>query len=107
MFTLEQAKAWVPHQEYDNHAAFVQVHNALVPFGFIDTTWHNDECPSVAIVDEVTGDCSLRVWVDYKDPSARGLDGVLQFCVILGDDHLVYDGNDIDAAINAALKAKG
>lgn len=107
MFTLEQAQEWIPHQDYDNHAAFVKIHNTLEPFGFVDTTWHNDECPSVRIVDDVTGDASVTLWVDYAAVELRAFEGATMFHVYVGVDVDFYVGDDIDAAINAALKAKG
>lgn len=42
----------------------------LRAFGFEDTSWHNDACPSFT--------CDVFVlWVDFKDPAARefGPDG--------------------------------
>lgn len=37
-----------------------------LPEGFIDTSWHNNTCPSFT-----SDELGLEVWVDYLDPSQR------------------------------------
>lgn len=97
------------HAGYDNQANFDKVLAALVPFGFTDSSWCNDNCPSVALYeDNDTGEEIVKVWVDYRDPMERENGPEMdQFCVYSDHDQLRYCGEDVEAAINAALKAKG
>jgi len=47
-----------------------------LPAGFVDSSWHNDACPSMTPTDE-----SLVVFVDYPDEAERELSGVKRFSV--------------------------
>lgn len=51
----------------------------VIPVGFVDSSWHNDACPSFA-----KGD--LQLYVDYADPAARecGADAP-RFVLVKGD----------------------
>jgi hypothetical protein len=42
--------------------------DVIVPSDFKDISWHNDVCPSFAAH-------GLRLWIDYKDPGMRELQG--------------------------------
>ena len=41
-----------------------------IPIGFIDSSWHNDNCPSW--YDEQS---HLKLWIDYADPDMRDSPG--------------------------------
>jgi hypothetical protein len=41
----------------------------VMPYGFYDSSWHNDACPSYA--NEMLG---LRIWIDYVDPAKREIE---------------------------------
>ena len=53
------------HPNFDNQAAFDAMLAALAPFGFTDNSWHNDECPCIALeVGEDGHGNTLNVYVD-------------------------------------------
>ena len=54
-----------------------------IPAGWIDTSWHNDTCPSFQV-----GENGPQVYVDYLNPARREIEGCPRFTVI------VYDEND-------------
>src|SRR5262245_52019198 len=41
-----------------------------IPFGFYDTSWHNDTSPSFT-----SDQLGLLIWVDYLDPAKREYEG--------------------------------
>ena len=55
-----------------------------LPEGWIDTSWHNDVCPSF---EKVCGDVTIRLWCDFKNPASREVGGT-RFIVCQ------YDAND-------------
>ena len=60
-----------------------------VPNGWHDTTWYNDQMPSI---EPINGDGSIRVWVDDAQCSyqeAMGVDGAYRFILSQRDE----DGN--------------
>jgi len=57
-----------------------------LPEGWIDTSWHNDICPSF---ERVCGDTTFRLWCDFKDPELRELGGLrFTVCTYLNEDEL-------------------
>jgi hypothetical protein len=52
-----------------------------LPYGFSDSSWHNDVCPSYS--SELFG---LRIWIDYVDPAQREVDQDERFLVTPLDD---------------------
>jgi hypothetical protein len=54
-----------------------------LPEGFVDTSWHNDACPS--FTDDVLG---LVVWINYPDADQREWEGSGRY----GLTHLDEDG---------------
>jgi hypothetical protein len=54
-----------------------------LPKGWIDTSWHNDVCPSF---EKVFGDTTFRLWCDFKDPALREVGG-LRFTVCKYDSN--------------------
>ena len=59
-----------------------------VPHGWRDTTWHNDQMPSI----EPIGNDAMRIWVDDATCSyqaAMGVDGAYRFILSMRDE----DGN--------------
>jgi len=75
--------------DFDNDALFEEVLDLLEPFGFVDTTWGNDECPSIGFLDE-DGDDLIRVWVDYADPGKRAYEGAMELEVTHRVDNMQY-----------------
>lgn len=75
--------------------------------GFIDTSWHNDVCPS--LTDETN---RLILWCDYADPAKREDSIGKRYTLVQGEYGVADDENvtlcesddiaDILAAINAA-----
>ena len=39
--------------------------------GFVDSSWHNDVCPSICEKDNTDEDTCLYIFIDYKNPSLR------------------------------------
>lgn len=57
---------------------------ALLARGFVDTSWHNNVCPSF----EAMGLC---VWVDFPNPDDRAMMGA-QFGIVYGGDSNIEGG---------------
>ena len=58
--------------DYDNQTTFHLLRLVLLDMGLEDSTWGNDECPSISLIDTVKGEHVITVWVDYNDPAMRG-----------------------------------
>jgi hypothetical protein len=43
-----------------------------LPDGWVDTSWHNDVCPSF---EKFIGNTTFRLWCDFKDPEMREVGG--------------------------------
>jgi len=57
-----------------------------LPKGWIDTSWHNDVCPSF---EKVFGDTTFRLWCDFKDPALREVGGLrFTVCTYINEDEL-------------------
>jgi hypothetical protein len=55
-----------------------------LPDGWVDTSWHNDVCPSF---EKVFGDTTFRLWCDFKDPDQREVGGLrFTVCVYLTEE---------------------
>jgi len=55
-----------------------------LPDGWVDTSWHNDVCPSF---EKVFGDTTMRLWCDFKDPEQREVGGSrFTVCVYLTEE---------------------
>lgn len=60
--------------DFDNAALFERIRNALEPYGFHDSSWHNDACPSLTTqtVDHGrAGAISCHVFLNYQDEKLR------------------------------------
>jgi len=55
----------------------------ILPEGWIDTSWHNDACPSF---EKVFGDVKFRIYCDYKDMEARENPSWTRFGVYVEDE---------------------
>lgn len=88
--------------------------------GLVDTSWHNDVCPSFAITleDPVTHDIhDLRLWVEHTDPERREYEGPRYAInyqpwssepvpgVQVSDEGDLYRGDDLDEALAAYREA--
>ena len=54
---------------------------------FVDTSWHNDACPSIA-----SDALGLHVWIDFADKSVREFEDGTRFIVARQDDGIVIGG---------------
>jgi hypothetical protein len=74
-----------------------------IPEGFIDTTWRNNACPSMAI--EIDINTAITIWIDYKNPDLRQCAGK-QFIVSMEtiDDQFI-DHGQFDTLEEALEKA--
>jgi hypothetical protein len=73
-----------------------------LPSGWVDTSWHNDACPSF---EKNINGTTYRVWCDFKDPSLSEVGG-LRFAVCAYDakeDELTPLGefNTLQEALNS------
>ena len=60
---------WTP--DYDAIVDFNFARDALAKYGFVDSTYGNDTCPSLSV--EIPGFAERRIqlWIDYRNPFAR------------------------------------
>ena len=63
----------------------------ILPAGWIDTSWHNDICPSF---EKIIGDTTVRLWCDFKDPALREVGGP-RFTVCVYD----ADADELSASL--------
>lgn len=49
--------------------------------GFIDTSWHNDSCPSIS--KEIKDDCYYQIFCDYLDENKREYKGNKRYWITL------------------------
>jgi len=68
-------------------------------FGFYDSSWHNDACPSFSAIDD-----SLRIWVNWKNPDLREGWSHIYGIDLPGEEGSVFDTDDLEEAI-AMIKA--
>lgn len=94
--------------DFDNLEAFREIEGELAPYDFIDLSWGNDVCPSIAMLDPQGEDVVVRIWVDYKNPDLREFgNSAPQFlmCVDCNNDsergHTATD--DVNTIILAAI----
>lgn len=52
-----------------------------MPQGMVDTSWHNDVCPSYARLRE-DGSDALRIWIEHPDKTQREYDEQKRFMVV-------------------------
>jgi hypothetical protein len=70
-----------------------------LPEGWIDTSWHNDICPSF---ERVYGDTTFRLWCDFRDPELRELGGQrFTVCTYLNEDELSESIGQFDTMAEA------
>lgn len=55
---------------FDNARAFRRAESILARYGFADSTWRNDLCPSLTRDPGDGGEVS-RLWIDWRDPAGR------------------------------------
>jgi hypothetical protein len=53
------------------------------PEGWVDTSWHNDACPSF---EKAFGDVKYRIFCDYKDMQKRDCPDWTRFGVYVEDE---------------------
>jgi len=81
-----------------------------IPKGFVDTSWHNDACPSFT-----SDQYGLTIWVDYADPTKREYGDTHPRFIVNSQDHGVEtsgpslatdDWNEVLAFIEATVKER-
>jgi hypothetical protein len=55
----------------------------IFPEGWVDTSWHNDACPSF---EKAFGNVKYRIFCDYKDMEARENPSWTRFGVYVEDE---------------------
>ncbi len=75
-------------QEYDNLDAFRAIEAGLASLGFVDSTWHNDLCPSLSL--ETKPDVFVIVWIDYHKAELRDIPEGAEFFV-----HVMANGESV------------
>jgi hypothetical protein len=58
------------HKDFDNTAAFNFILENLKKFGFQDSTWGNDECASLSLLNK-NGDPVIKIWIDWHSSKLR------------------------------------
>lgn len=56
-----------------------------IPAGLVDSSWHNDACPSFTIWQDES-DSRLVLWIDHANPSEREVSTAPRFCIALMND---------------------
>lgn len=88
--------------DFDNTENFHRALNALAPFGFVDSSWHNDVSPSILLQDH-DGNELMRVWIDYRDPTLRELGpNNAPYVITIGEMRESIEFNDIDMMLRRA-----
>ncbi len=76
-----------------------------IPAGFVDSSWHNDSCPSW--FDEQSW---LKLWIDYADPDKRESPGPRFALQQYNSDHEFVDellrSDDFDEVLCAVMKLR-
>ena len=86
-----------------------------IPKGFVDSSWHNDTCPSIE-----SDTAQLRIWIDYTELGNREFGNIgHRFTVLRKDDdsgdavletddwNEVLEYIDEETSIEAIMKQKG
>lgn len=65
--------------------------------GVVDTSWHNNACPSFG-----DADGKVNIWVEHPDPAQRDMAGAHRFTVAADfDERVLYEGDDVAASLAA------
>jgi hypothetical protein len=81
-----------------------------IPAGFVDTSWHNDVCPSFT-----SDSAGLIIWIDYLDPANREFgakyhrfDIMQQDCGVErgGESLMTDDWAEVERFVAAQIEAK-
>tara|TARA_R110000868_G_scaffold391097_2_gene661003 strand:+ start:117 stop:446 length:330 start_codon:yes stop_codon:yes gene_type:complete len=76
-----------------------------IPAGWVDTSWHNDICPSF---EKTFGDVTFRLWCDFKNPELREVGGLrFTVCTYLNEDELnesIGQSESLEEALNFVNK---
>ena len=76
------------------------------PEGWVDTSWHNDACPSFQ---KVFGDVTFRIYCDYKDIEARENPSWTRFGIYVEDEvnfECIGQFETLEQAIDFVTKEK-
>jgi hypothetical protein len=95
-----------PQHEYEHGSGFQVPSEVTNDPDLIDISWHNDVCPSFACKAD-DPDEPIRLWVNHPDPEQREYDRAERFLVTDAESELLYEGEDIRAALQALKDAVG
>ena len=90
--------------EFDNIKLFNDLLAKLAPLGFEDTSWHNDELPSISIIHD-DDDRAIILWVNFLgDPlaDAFGVFNALELHTI--DGFKGYDESEVGYLLSDCLR---
>ena len=90
--------------EFDNIKLFNDLLAKLAPHGFEDTSWHNDELPSISIIHD-DNDRAIILWVNFlNDPLADslGVFNTLEMHTI--DGFKGYDESEISSLLSDCVR---
>lgn len=86
---------------YDNVETFRFMESRLNWCGFKDSTYGNDTCPSLAC--ELSDETFVQVFVNYRNPALRELDGAPLVTVVWLDGNMWRDFDCPSAAAKLAI----
>jgi len=96
------AIADVPHGDYDNFDMLNELFHALSPYGWKNSSWKNDTCPSLLKEEKHGNVC--QIFVDYINPDMREDPewDLLSYQVSDAEGYLILqqDFNDVDKLIS-------
>lgn len=87
--------------DYDNAETFRFMESRLKWCGFKDSTYGNDTCPSLSR--ELQDGTFVQVFVDYRDPARRELEGAPLVTVVWLDGNMWRDFDCPSAAAKLAI----
>lgn len=77
-----------------------------IPASWVDTSWHNDACPSFCASGDGSGESDeIRIFIDYEDPEIRECPDASRFAAALyrvdsPEVDLIYLGDDWAELLN-------
>ena len=98
-------------KDFDNGDLFDKLLWALKPYGFEDTSWKNDTCPSIG--KQKNEEDYIQIFVDYKDhnlsefPECRSEGRMKVFSVYSDMDTIEIETDSIQEALKKVLEIKG
>lgn len=70
------------HDDYDNTETFDEAFKVLQPKGFVDSTWTNDACPSMCLMNHSDTAPVCTLYIDYANPLSRESQHQSEYAVV-------------------------